>query len=175
MTKEKIGFLREYLFLLATRNFAAFSFVLCALIGMILLGSQILLLNAFNDAIAETTLVTREYGGVNFLIKNANLKLSTLNAIEREYTPWSSTVVSVAKLTPANISFVSFSANKNTREILLRGVAGTRVDLLKFMKNLEDSKLFEIVESPLSNLLTKEDLAFDLKMKLYEIKTISKN
>lgn len=174
LTKEKINYLREYLLLAAFHEFAAFSFVLISFIGIILLINNILLTDTFNETIAQTTLVTKEYGGMNSIIRRTNLKLTTLNSIEKEFTPWSENLIAVAKLAPKNISWVTFSADRSSREIIIRGVASRRDDLLAFMKSLTDSGLFENIESPISNLLTKTDLAFDLKMKIAEsaLKTV---
>jgi len=166
LTKEKINSLREYLLIVAFHDFAAFSFVLVSFIGMVMLLSFVLLTNTFNETIEQTTLVTREYGGMNSLIRRTNLKLTTLNSIEKEFTPWSENLVAFAKLVPKNVSLVSFTANRESGEVLLRGVAVSREDLLSFMKALTESGLFTNIESPISNLLTKTDLAFDLKMKI---------
>lgn len=168
LTKEKIAYLREYLLLVTTHDFAAFSFVLISFISMILLVAHILLVNAFNDTMAQTTLVTKEYGGMNSIIRRTNLKLTTLNSIEREFTPWAVNLISFSKLVPKNVSLTTFSADRNSRGIIIRGVAITREDLLKFTKSLEESGLFENIESPISNLLTKSDLSFELNMKILE-------
>lgn len=168
LTKEKIAYLRKYLFLVTTHDFAAFSFVLISFIGIILLMAHILLVNTFNDTIAQTTLVTKEYGGMNSLIRRTNLKLATLNSIEKEFTRWSDIMVSFSKLVPENVSLTALSADGNAREMIVRGTAVSREDLLKFMKALEDSGSFENIESPISNLLTKSDLLFELKMKISE-------
>ncbi len=159
-------FLRRFLLLLTFHDFAAFSFILLSFIGMILLGSQVLLLNSFNEAIIQSTFVTREYGGMNSIIRRTNSKLATLNKIEQEFVPWSTIFLSVAKTIPPNISLSSLTVEKSGGNLLIQGIAKNRNDLLNFTKLLEGSSLFEFVESPLSNLLIKEDIAFELKAKL---------
>lgn len=166
LTKEKIASLREYLLLVASHDFAAFSFILISFIGIILLIAHVLLTNTFNETIAQTTLVTKEYGGMNSIIRRTNLKLTTLNSIEKEFTPWSDNLISISKLVPKNISLTTFSVDRSSRDVILKGTAAGREDLLIFTKSLSESGLFENIESPISNLLTKTDLAFDLKMKI---------
>lgn len=174
LTKEKINALREYLLIVAFHDFAAFSFILVSFIAMILLMAYVALTNTFNATIEQSTFVTKEYGGMNSLIRRVNTKLTTLNSIEKEFTPWSEIMVSASVLVPKNVSLVTFSADKSSREVIIRGVAVSREDLLSFMKALTDSGLFENIESPISNLLSKTDLAFDLKMKIVEsaVKTV---
>lgn len=166
LTKEKINALREYLLIAAFHDFAAFSFILVSFIGIVLLIAYVLLINAFNSTIEQSTLVTREYGGMNSLIRSANTKLTTLNSIEKEFTPWSENLISFAKLVPKNVSIASFTVDKESRSVTLNGVAVSREDLLSFTKSLTESGLFEEIESPISNLLSKTDLAFNLKMKI---------
>lgn len=166
LSPEKKRMLKKYLLILFLKNFAAYSFVLIAVVGIVLLVSQTILTTTFNDTISRTALVTREYGGVNALIREANRKLRKISEIESEFTPWSEVLIHAATLTPSNITLVSLSCEASTRDVLIRGVAKTRGDLLIMTRAFEESKIFESVESPIANLLIKEDILFDLKMKV---------
>jgi len=157
-----------YLLILFFKNFAAYSFVLTAVVGIVLLISQTLLTYTFNDTISRTALVTREYGGMNSLIRDANRKLHKISKIEAEFVPWSEVLLLAATLTPSNITLTSLVSESSTKDVLLRGVAKTREDLLIMTSAFEKSTFFESIESPISNLLIKEDILFDLKMKVSE-------
>lgn len=168
LSKEKKKMLKEYLLILFIKDFAAYTFILSAAVGMVLLFSQIILANTFNDTISRTALVTREYGGMNAMIREANRKLRKISEIESEFTPWSEVLIRVALLTPGNITLTSLVSEASTRDVLLRGVAKTREDLLNMTRAFEASNFFVSIESPISNLLIKEDILFDLKMKVSE-------
>jgi len=56
--------------------------------------------------------------------------------------------------------------NQKTFVLSLQGFAATREDFLAYVAGLRDIDGFEVVRSPLSNLLNDEDVSFELEVEL---------
>lgn len=165
---DKKRALRKHLILRLISFCLAVSFIIISTVAAALSLSKLILLDTFNDSIVQSTLIPRELGGANNLIKQVNFKLDTIDKIERHFSPWSEHLINISKMIPKDITLTSLSAEKFSRSLMMRGTAKTRNDLLSLLAALENSGLFESIESPISNILVKEDIAFDLKMKIKE-------
>lgn len=67
-----------------------------------------------------------------------------------------------------NISFSRGDGKKIKDNISVKGVGATRAGLLKFIENLERSRMFSGVQSPVANLLRERNINFSLLIELYE-------
>ena len=68
-----------------------------------------------------------------------------------------------------SVNFISFAlgnenAYKQADKIIIQGNAKTRIDLLKFVKNLEKEGGFLEIQSPPSNLLKEKDIDYTLNI-----------
>jgi len=111
-------------------------------------------------------------------IKNKNLaeKINFLNQqmilmaeIQNEFFNWSNYLIELSKLIPEKISLSNVANDLSTQEIIIKGYAQTRDDLIAFNKNLEASQLFKEVKIPLSNFLTQEAIIFEITAKVNNI------
>ena len=75
----------------------------------------------------------------------------------------------LSKLIPEKISLSNVANDLSTQEIIIKGYAQTRDDLIAFNKNLEASQLFKEVKIPLSNFLTQEAIIFEITAKVNNI------
>jgi Tfp pilus assembly protein PilN len=106
----------------------------------------------------ETTAVTNE-------IRLINTYLRQLEDRQESFTAWSGVIKSLADLVPDKTTLESLTIDAATDKITLSGEAETRDDALKLLDSLKNSPFLSDVSSPLSNLLQKKDVKFDLEMK----------
>jgi len=143
---------------------------------MILLFAKLILQNNFIKIIDEYNLNTRTGRIFSQKINNFNQKINNIEQIQSEFTPWADLLIKITDLTPQNIVLNSLYIEKVTREIQINGRAKTRQVLLDYQKNLKQAecmvleclecKCFEETEIPLSSLLEKENIDFEIITKL---------
>jgi Tfp pilus assembly protein PilN len=96
--------------------------------------------------------------------KEINSKVSSLSQIKKSNFHWSKLFDLMSKLTPDNITLSGLSTKDY--QISLVGQAATREDLIKFKDNLTDENCLSDVNVPLSNLVVKNDVDFQLDFKI---------
>lgn len=99
-------------------------------------------------------------------IKALNGQIDSLTAINREFFNWSKYFLDIAALVPNEISLNQFSSNRLGQDFIIRGFAQTRDSLIKFKENLSASPLVKEVNVPLSNLLTEQEITFEITGKI---------
>lgn len=132
----------------------------------ILLIIKIVLQNYFNEIVAQTTLTTKTLSVFNKDIKTFNKNLSIVEDIQKNFIPWTNFLVNFTRLVPDNVSIYNLNINKvddTTYKIFIYGFAKNRDGLLAFKNNLENSNDLKEISVPLENLLTKEDIKFNIK------------
>ncbi|PIY97288.1 MAG: hypothetical protein COY66_00115 [Candidatus Kerfeldbacteria bacterium CG_4_10_14_0_8_um_filter_42_10] len=99
-------------------------------------------------------------------VKDFNKLLIDISKVQSEYINWSQEVNKISSLVPSGIRLSSFVMQKDSSDFKFAGKAATREALLNFKTNLENSDFFTEIQSPISNLLTKENINFELSGKL---------
>lgn len=158
-TEEQILYMSIKNLLGALLIFAVFS-------AIILLTAKLILANNFQTIIEQTTLIVKEYGGVNQKIRETNEKIRTIGNTQKKFIAWSSVLEKITNLVPQNINVSVMILSRSDEKIILKGTAQTRNDLLLLKSNLENSEVFSSVKIPFSNLLTREDIAFEFDLKI---------
>jgi len=72
----------------------------------------------------------------------------------------------ISEIAPAGINLTNLSYQTAQNKVVLNGQAKTREQFLNFKENLEKSQVFLEVESPLSNLINKENIDFNFNFKI---------
>ncbi|MCX6761770.1 MAG: PilN domain-containing protein [Candidatus Moranbacteria bacterium] len=97
---------------------------------------------------------------------DVNSKISKVGSIASGQIYWSALFSKLNSEVPDNVE-ISGMATKNYG-LSLAGKAKTREDLLLFKDNLEKEQCFENVNLPLSDLVSKEDIAFQIDLGIKE-------
>ena len=109
--------------------------------------------------ITKTNLITSD-------VRKINLELRTLEKIQYQYTNWVQFIINLNNQIPTTkIQITKINIDNHQQILRLEGKALNRDDFLKFKQNLENSKMFDSIKSPLSNLLSNKNLNFSLEMK----------
>jgi len=91
-------------------------------------------------------------------------KATALEKIADKYYDWPAVIARLSSLVPDGVAISKFSADRNG--FSLSGTSNTRDNFLLFQKNLNDSKIFTDLESPLENYIQENSLIFNLKGKI---------
>lgn len=99
--------------------------------------------------------------------KQINSKTALLYNIEKDHLYWSNFFYELEKVIPDGISINNIS--NNGYKITLTGKSAKRENLLKFQENINSSECFSDVNLPLSNLVTKENINFQMDFKIKDV------
>ena len=102
----------------------------------------------------------------NDQFKKANEKIKQVAAIDKDQLYWSKLFIKLSQLIVPGVTLNSFS--NNDFSIIVSGTADTRDDLLVFKSNLEKEACFSNVDLPLSNLVDKTNVGFQINFDVKE-------
>lgn len=102
----------------------------------------------------------QELSGYEEKFSNVNKSLDVLTKIQTSQLHWKNVLQSLSMVTPNGISINDLST-KNYQMFLV-GKAKSRDDLLNFKSNLDTSDCFQSVNVPLSDLVVKNDVDFQI-------------
>lgn len=130
-----------------------------------------LLSDNYNQLISENE--NQKFNSFNQDAKELNNKLNLINEIQSDYSPIAEKIDFLVKVTPENIFLANLKIEKKEENknyywlISINGRAKTRKDLLNFQTNLNQQiDGFSDIEFPISNLLKKENIDFNLTVRL---------
>lgn len=115
---------------------------------------------------AQADLVIKNSQAYNARTKELNERIKVLTEVTKSGHDWNDLIMKIANLLPNGVTLSLLSVNQETQAIRLVGVASTRDDLLKLKANIGESKYLEDVKLPMSSILEKENIAFDINSKL---------
>ncbi|EKD49404.1 MAG: hypothetical protein ACD_63C00157G0004 [uncultured bacterium] len=121
-----------------------------------------------------------EEGQIRTRIQHFNEDLNFLEKITKEHPEWTNVIAKIIQLTPDEIRLKTLEAStKNIEDargkkgeeikkdsLKITGTAKTRDHLLNFQKSLESSDLIKKVEAPLSNIIKKEEVEFEITIEV---------
>ena len=169
LSPQKKKEVEDHILYSSLKNVLGVLLIFVIFISIILLGSKLILAKNFETIVEQTTLIVKEYGGVNQNIRTINEKLKNISNTQNEFVTWSYHLSKLQKLIPENIEISTIILKKGNKESLVKGLAKNRDDLLTLKTNLENSDLFTVVELPFSNLLTRNNIDFELQLTLSEL------
>jgi Tfp pilus assembly protein PilN len=148
-----------------------FIVIFLAITSLLFYGTKIYQDNKLNNLKKEfeqikLTLPSGEKVTLSKDIQDINNELSYLNNIQMNYLKCSDLLIDFNALVPTGIALNSLSVNQKTLEVLINGKAVLRENLVAFQNNLENSSFLKDIESPISNILKREDIDFSFKAKL---------
>lgn len=98
--------------------------------------------------------------------KEINLKTSEVYNIQKNHLNWSNLFSRLSEVVGENV-YLSDLTTDNYK-ISLAGKAKTRDDFLKFQERIKSDGCFENVDVPLSSLVSKENLEFQMDFEIKE-------
>ncbi len=143
-----------------------FSLPILIFICMLLSAYYLLIMqrNISNDlySMQQTQNEYRELNMYEEKFKEANEIDSFLIKIQNGHLRWKNVFIELSKITPREV----YMNNISTKDfkIFLAGKSKSRDDLISFKNNLENSFCFQEINVPLSNLVVKSDIDFQIDL-----------
>jgi Tfp pilus assembly protein PilN len=97
-------------------------------------------------------------------ISETNKSINQIYKKQEEMIVWTPILEKTSEIIPEGVYLNAFSYNKSSERVNISGYAETREALLEYEKNLKESEYFKEVESPLSNIIKKEDIEFSFQI-----------
>jgi Tfp pilus assembly protein PilN len=95
-------------------------------------------------------------------IQMINDQLKDIITIQNQSLVWSNILISITSLIPEGIEINSLEIDKTTQLVKISGLAKARNDYLNLISALKNADNLENIQSPIKNLLSKEDINFTL-------------
>lgn len=122
------------------------------------------------NEIENTDIQNQQLGAYKELIsyendfRSANKDIAEIDSVIRGGLFWSEIFNELDKLSSDGIGLTSFLSNDYS--LHLDGIAETRQKLLDFQSSLENNKCFSEINSPLSNLVSRDNIEFTLDLNI---------
>lgn len=165
--KQEIRLVKSFLLI---RRLMIVGLVFLLFLALVLAGADYFLVHKNKELAAKLETNKNLPSGQNIPLNQTislfNKQLKSVSQIQNDYYKWSGFLIKFDKTAPQNLQITSLIFNKNDKTALIKGVAKTRDDLIQFQTDLTKSDLFKEVTSPISNLLIRNDISFELRATL---------
>jgi len=168
--KQQIKLRRTYSMI---KKLSCFFLILIVIYSFTLLFAEYLMQQKFNEIVNQTTQITKNSQSYNNKVKKINSQLIFIDKIQENLLKFSCLLDKVNKANGNKVTFQVISVSKETGKLIIKGNALTRDDLILFKKNLESLNLIAEVNLPLNNLLSKENVDFEIEAKLVKEKLVN--
>lgn len=103
------------------------------------------------------------YNELNSEIKEFNETVITLDKLYTLDYDWLSFMKNLSDLVPNNVNIIELSCSIKDHSFNIIGFAKTRDDYLEFKDNLSNSENYNNLETPLSDILKRNEVSFTIK------------
>jgi len=136
------------------------------IISAILWGARFVLLDNFNEINRRTNLTRMNGENFNLKAQEINNKLSTVSKIQNEFVSYSQLIKTLTEEIPPGITLNYFKVDSGKQLLKIRGHASNRDILLKLKEDLSKLPVLTDVILPLSDILEKTNINFEINIKL---------
>ena len=139
-----------------------------------LLAAKFLLNMHLNKTVEQGGQITKSTENYNKSVNDINNQLNYVAEIQKNDIRWSKLIALLSQHSNSSVKIYQLDISKNNKLIKINGFSKTRDALLKFKNNLEKSNYFSQIDFPLQNILQKENINFEINLKLenYEFTNI---
>jgi len=95
-------------------------------------------------------------------VQGINNKLKNVFTVQNQHTYWPPILIDLFNLVPNGVEINNLTIDKNTQVVKIGGLAKNRNDYLQLITSLQNNQQVKDLNSPLENLLSKEDIDFNL-------------
>ncbi len=132
----------------------------------LLIAARLMLQDNYATVLTATTMVNDKNQTLDKDITELNKNLQDVKKIQDDFVKWSDIIIQLNRTIPERVELNSLVLEKNTRLFSMSGRAQKRDDFLLLKANLEKLPYLEELQSPLTNLLLKEDVQFEFTGKI---------
>ncbi|HAM88990.1 MAG: hypothetical protein US83_C0002G0090 [Candidatus Falkowbacteria bacterium GW2011_GWC2_38_22] len=128
----------------------------------VLLTAKIILATQQSDTDQQNTIITKSSENYSKQINEINIQLKEIKSIQNNDINWTDFFLSMNDFIGNEIKISRLYAGKNDNSLRISGIAKSRNDLLAFKEKLEKSEKFSNINLPISSLLEKENINFEI-------------
>ena len=166
LAPEKKNKLEQLLQFLFTKNILEIALLFLALLATTYVWGWLVLSQVFTDLSQSALLVSRDRWQYNQQIKKINQAIKEVDLASQNYAPLSTKLIELATSTPGEVQLTSVTLDRKQNILTVSGVSKTRAALLDFEKRLHAISWIDKPTTPLSQLLTKTDIDFQITAQL---------
>ena len=163
--QQKKEIKNQYLYLSLKRIFILIA-IFAVFVTVMIKGAEAVLQQEALKYQQQTNVLKKSQNIYNQQIKDINNSLQALEQIQKNFYPTTNLLLRINELIPEAIYIVSLNYNHPDQTLLMKGKADNRQVLLNFQADIKKIDFIEKVELPLSTILKKEDIDFELKITL---------
>lgn len=152
----------DYIYL-NIENFLCFLVITAILIAIILIpiSNSLTVISEQINYDKEQTLASNKV--LTDKIIRLQKKIEVLNSIQTDSYDWPQLFIHLSKLVPQDVAILQFNSQLSSHQFTIQGFAKDRDNLLTFKDNLNQSDYFYNLESPLTDILKKDEITFEIK------------
>jgi len=155
--------LRTALAMAFVQSLAMFVAVVILIVAGTLFSLRLLLAGEVQYLAEQSTATSGEHQALTKQMQSINDYIYRVQDTHDQFIDWSAVLESLGHSAPKGIRFEGISISPDM-SLTVEGVADTRDDVLAMEQQLNDYEHFIEVNSPLSNILQKENLRFEFQM-----------
>lgn len=150
------------------RSMLGMVIIVISIIGMALIGGKYILQTYFTDLAETIHTVKIDTKDENIKIEQVNQRVKTASFVFDSYYYWPTVLTEITTTVPDGIIINRLTADVNTKELSITGVAESRTSLLSFGDALRAVPLIDTVTIPISQLTEREDISFAVRATIKE-------
>lgn len=127
---------------------------------------NLLMSEQLNNLVGGSSLLGAGHGNYNRRVLEINTKIKNINLAGGKFGLLTPRLMELIKTTPPDVRLKYINLNINSQEIIIPGTALTREGLLNYEQILKKIPWVEDTELPKSQLLKKQNLPFQIKLKV---------
>lgn len=157
----------EHILFLSIRRFAISLGVFLLILTGVLFASTIFLEQKVTEQQKHTQEVEAQLSklsgaSLDQQIRDFNAILNKANTVQTSYIQWTPVLYDILSLIPKGVVLSDLEMDGKLKTISFSGTAATRDDLLALQNALSHSSRFSNLTSPISNLLQRENILFEM-------------
>lgn len=145
------------------QSLTTFVLLMSVLITGTLISLRYVMQDTVNDLTRKSTESLDEHEAISQYIQNINDFIKRTDEIHSEFTDWSAVLEMLGHSAPDGLVFDTVSVDTDSH-VVIEGEAESRDDVLRMKTLLKQTPEFVNIQSPLSNILKKEDAQFQFLM-----------
>ncbi|MFA6427249.1 MAG: PilN domain-containing protein [Candidatus Magasanikbacteria bacterium] len=166
LSPQKKSYLTQMTHFQFIKNICEILLIIASLIGIALLGSQLILQTYFGNLMESIVQIDNQHTEEIRTIIQINKALDHTREIQKEFVVWTPKLEKITSAIPEGITIYSQSISYPDKMLTLTGLASTRDNLITFHENLKKIPFVQGVNTPLSELTQPENISFTITASL---------
>jgi len=144
------------------KRISCYFLIITIVYSITLLLSHIMLSNKFEETVEQTTLIAKNTQSYNSRIEEINSQVDFISEAQKNFLELSCFLKKIDSFAAGQLTIGEIKFAKDKGMVVIAGKATSRNGLLIFKSKLDQSGYFSKVDLPLKDLLTKDNIDFQI-------------